>query len=144
MAWALGSRPLPDEMVGEIAKFIPTFRDAPLWPLCATMAPSARAVKDLLKAMVLSREDVGALDSCEGFVFEFEEWRRDPFDYFVGRNMRTICVRNPLASRKHSRWRYGDPELIAGERPTPVTGFWPELISMHRIGSEASSSDLSD
>ncbi len=140
--WALESRPLPTEMVGEIAKFIPTFRGAPLSPFGATTAPSARAVHGLLKARVLSREDVNKLDPCEGFVFEIEEWRRDPFDYFVGRNMRTICVRNPFASRKHSRWRHGDPEVIAGERLTP--NFWPELTRMYRIGSEASSSDLSD
>ena len=139
VSWVLGSgaKRFPNEIIGMISEFIPTDREAPMWPFPSSH--SARAVHDLLKAMMLSPEDVGKIDPQEGFIFELEEWRRDPFDYFVGRKVSRGVFRNPFASRR--RWRYGDPEYIASQIRQP----WPEeLINRHRIDSEESFSDLSD
>ena len=136
-AWVLGSgkKRFPLEIIGIIAGFIPTW-EAPLWPFPSS--PSARAVHDLLKAMMLSPEDVAKFDEQEGMRFELAEWRRDPLDYFVGRNLWNGVVRNPFSSTRH--WRYGDAEFIASQH----MNMWPEIIRMHQTGYEESVSDLSD
>ena len=137
-AWVLGSgkKRFPVEITREIAGFIPTAHEAPLWPFPSS--PSAHAIHDLLKAMMLSPKDVANFDEQEGMRFELAEWRRDPFDYLVGRNIWNGVVRNPFASTR--RWRYGDAEFIASHH----MNMWPEIIRRHRIDSEESLSDLSD